>query len=135
MFFPHHLVGPDEVQSFIRGWIDSLGVVARPAGAPDCDLGSNDMLDVRPLVLRWTDDASLRLRLIVDADRTRPAEPVQLSANFTRDGRPSWRYCRNDHHPQLGRDHLHLDGDTQLIGLTDSLTLKQITSRLLSEPR
>lgn len=58
-----------------------------------------------------------------------------VSAHFMRDRRWQWRYCRNDHHPDIGRDHLHLDDDAMLVGLGDSLAMSHITARLLAEPR
>ncbi len=135
MFFPYHLVGADEVEVFVRGWVDSLAVVTQPDGAPDFVDLPGQLLRIGPFNAVWAVDAALRVHMTVDVNPQRPAEPVLLAANFTRNSASVWRYCRNDYHPDVGRDHLHLHDDTLLVGLPDPLTLNQLSARLLAEPR
>ena len=135
MFFPYHLVGPSEVENFMQQWLDELGAATVPDGAPDCRDLQGDLLEIGPLAVTWTATSRLHLHLVVDVNPERPAEPVLLSAHLMRDGRAAWRYCRNDHHSDVGGDHLHLDDDARLVGLVEPLALSHITARLLAEPR
>ncbi|WP_157965127.1 hypothetical protein [Euzebya rosea] len=96
---------------------------------------TGELLEIGPLAVRWTPTASLHLHMVVDTAPDRLAEPLLVSAHFMRDRRWLWRYCRNDHHPDIGRDHLHLDDDAMLVGLGDSLAMSHITARFLAEPR
>lgn len=135
MFFPYHLVGPDEVQRFMSGCVDTLGVLTVPDGGPDFVDLPDQALRVGPLQVIWAPSVTLTFRMTVDVNPIQPAEPSWLAANLTRDGVSTWRYCRNENHPEAGRDHLHLNGDTKLVGLPDPLTMRQLTARLLAEPR
>lgn len=135
MFFPYHLVGSDEVETFFRGWVESLAVATSPDGAPDFMDLPGRVLFVRPFDVLWASEVTLRVGMTVDVAPDRPAEPLWLAANLTRKGVVAWRYCRNENHPETGRDHLHLSGGTKLVGLPDPLTLDQLSARLLDEPR
>lgn len=135
MFFPYHLVGVDAVENFMRGWVDSLAVSTSPDGAPDFDDAPDHLLRICAFDVLWATGATFMLRMVVDVHPDRPAEPLTFAANFAREAVPAWRYCRNDHHLDVGRDHLHLHGSKHLVGLPDPLTLEQLTSRLLAEPR
>jgi hypothetical protein len=135
VFFPYHLIGPDEVEHFMRRWLDELGAATNPEGAPDFVDLPDAALHIGNFDVLWSSTAKLTMRIMVDVSWGRPAEPLVLAATFTRGRVAVWRYCRNDNHPEAGRDHLHLDNDTRLVGLPDPLTLSQLTARLLTEPR
>ncbi len=53
MFFPYHLVGPAEVEEFMRGWVDTLAAATVPDGAPDFADLPGDLLRVGPFDVLW----------------------------------------------------------------------------------
>jgi hypothetical protein len=97
-------------------------VVTEPDGAPDFVELPGQLLLIGPFKAVWAVDAALRVQMTVDVNPHRPTEPVLLAANFTRSKASAWRYCRNDHHPDLGRDHLRC-------ATTSLTTLKNPTDR------